>query len=116
MVRFLKALVLLPVAVLIVLLAVANRSPVTLSLDPFTRDVPEFAMQLPLFAVIFLAVMVGVVIGGTATWLAQGKHRRARRQFRREVTNLRNETERLRNQVQPTSSLPSLPPSRTPTF
>jgi uncharacterized integral membrane protein len=115
-VRFLKALVLLPVAVLIVLLAVANRSPVTLSFDPFTRDVPEFAMQLPLFAVIFLAVMIGVVIGGTATWLAQGKHRRARRQFRREVTSLRNETERLRTQGQPTSSLPALPANRTPTF
>nr|WP_255616622.1 lipopolysaccharide assembly protein LapA domain-containing protein [Microvirga puerhi] len=106
----------MPVAVLIVLLAVANREPVTLSLDPFSRDVPEFAAQLPLFAVIFAAVMVGVVIGGAATWLAQGKHRRARRQFRREVTQLRSETERLRTQGRNTSSVPALPTSRTPTF
>lgn len=116
MIRFLKALVLLPVAILIVLLAVANRAPVTLSLDPFSREAPEIAAQLPLFAVIFAAVMVGVVIGGTATWLAQGKHRRARRQFRREVTQLRSETERLRTQNRPSSSLPSLPSSQTPTF
>ena len=116
MIRFLKALVLLPVAILIVLLAVANRDPVTLSLDPFSREAPEIAAQLPLFAVIFAAVMVGVVIGGTATWLAQGKHRRARRQFRREVTQLRGETERLRTQSRPSSSLPSLPSSQTPTF
>lgn len=116
MIRFLKALVLLPVAILIVLLAVANRAPVTLSLDPFSREAPEIAAQLPLFAVIFAAVMVGVVIGGTATWLAQGKHRRARRQFRREVTQLRGETERLRTQSRPSSSLPSLPSSQTPTF
>jgi len=115
-IRFLKALVLLPVAILIVLLAVANRAPVTLSLDPFSREAPEIAAQLPLFAVIFAAVMVGVVIGGTATWLAQGKHRRARRQFRREVTQLRSETERLRTQNRPSSSLPSLPSSQTPTF
>ena len=60
MIRFLKALILLPVAILVVLLAVANRAPVTLSLDPFSQDAPEFATQLPLFAVIFAAVMVGV--------------------------------------------------------
>jgi uncharacterized integral membrane protein len=115
MIRFLKALILLPVAVLVVLLAVANRAPVTLSLDPFSQDAPEFAASLPLFAVIFAAVMVGVVIGGTATWLAQGKHRRARRQFRREVQHLRTETERLRSQTNP-SNLPALPPSQMASF
>ncbi len=108
MIRFLKALVLLPVAILVVLLAVANRAPVQLSLDPFSKDAPEFATSLPLFAIIFAAVMVGVVIGGTATWLAQGKHRRARRQYRREVGHLKTETERLRTQP-PVSNGPALP-------
>ena len=75
MIRFLKALILLPVAILVVLLAVANRHQVTLSLDPFSQEAPEFATQLPLFAVIFAAVMLGVVIGGVAAWLAQGKNR-----------------------------------------
>jgi uncharacterized integral membrane protein len=107
-IRFLKALVLLPVAVLVVLLAVANRSPVTVSFDPFSKDVPEFAASLPLFAVIFAAVMLGVVIGGVAAWLAQSKHRRARRQYRREVQHLRNETERLRTQTAH-SGTPALP-------
>lgn len=98
MIRFLKALMLLPVAVLVVLLAVANRAPVTLSLDPFSQDAPEFSITVPLFAVIFAAVMVGVLIGGVAAWLAQGKNRQARRQLRRETHALRNETERLRAQ------------------
>jgi uncharacterized integral membrane protein len=98
MIRFLKALILLPVAILVVLLAVANREPVQLSLDPFSKDAPEIATNLPLFAVIFASVMLGIVIGGTATWLSQGKHRRARRHYRREVSHLRNETERLRTQ------------------
>lgn len=116
MIRFLKALVLLPIAVLIVLLAVANRNWVTLSLDPFSQDAPEFAMQLPLFAVIFAAVMVGVVIGGTATWLAQGRNRRERRQYRREASQLRGEAERLRSQSQSSSRSVALPPSQSPTF
>ncbi|MBB3020142.1 putative integral membrane protein [Microvirga lupini] len=104
MIRFLKALILLPVAILIVLLAVANRAPVTLSLDPFSQEAPEFAFQLPLFAVIFAAVMLGVLIGGTATWLAQGKNRKSRRQLRRETRQLRYETERLKAQTPSTTT------------
>nr|WP_210277671.1 LapA family protein [Microvirga lupini] len=99
-----KALILLPVAILIVLLAVANRAPVTLSLDPFSQEAPEFAFQLPLFAVIFAAVMLGVLIGGTATWLAQGKNRKSRRQLRRETRQLRYETERLKAQTPSTTT------------
>ena len=112
MIRFLKALVLLPVAILVVLLAVANRAPVQLSLDPFSQEAPEFATQVPLFAVIFASVMLGVVIGGMATWLAQGKHRRARRQYRREAQHLKLETERMRAQSAP-SGAPALPAART---
>ena len=54
--QFLKGLILLPVAIAVVLLAVANRAPVTLSFDPFSRSGPQFSATLPLFAVIFIAV------------------------------------------------------------
>lgn len=111
MIRFLKALILLPIAIVVVLLAVANRAPVTLSLDPFSQEAPEFAAQVPLFAVIFAAVAVGVVIGGIASWLAQGKNRRARRRYRREASQLRYETERLRSQNTTPSGLPATLPS-----
>ena len=107
MIRFLKALILLPVAILIVLLAVANRAPVTLSLDPFSQAAPEFAFQLPLFAVIFAAVMLGVLVGGTASWLAQGRNRKTRRQLRRETRQLRYETERLKAQTPSNTNLPN---------
>jgi len=106
-IRFLKALILLPVAILVVLLAVANRAPVTLSLDPFSQEAPEFAFQLPLFAVIFAAIMLGVLIGGTASWLAQGKNRKTRRQLRRETRQLRYETERLKAQSPASTTLPA---------
>ena len=32
---------------LLILLAVANRKPVTVSLDPFTPDIPEIAVEVP---------------------------------------------------------------------
>ncbi len=112
MIRFLKALVLLPAAILVVLLAVANQAPVQVSLDPFSQEAPEFATRLPLYAVIFAAVIVGVVIGGTASWLAQAKHRRARRHYRREARHLKSETERMRAQATHAGA-PALPPART---
>ncbi len=92
MVNFLKAMFLFPIAIIVVLLAVANRGPVTLSLDPFSREAPEIAFTVPLFALIFGAVMLGVILGGMAAWLAQGKHRRAERRYKREARRLRAHT------------------------
>jgi uncharacterized integral membrane protein len=113
MIRFLKALLLLPVAIIVVLLAVANRAPVRLSLDPFSQDAPEFATEVPLYAVILAAVMVGVVIGGVGAWLSQSKHRRARRQYSREARQLRTDSERMRAKAAPApSGALALPPAR----
>ena len=64
MMAFLKALVLLPVAIVVVLLAVANRQVVTVSFDPFSKGPPEIAATVPLFALIFAAVVIGILIGG----------------------------------------------------
>jgi hypothetical protein len=110
---FLKALILLPVAVAVVLLAVANRGPVTLSFDPFSRGAPDFAITVPLFAVIFIAVMLGVVIGGVGAWLAQAKHRRAQRRYRREIHHLRSDAERVRARSDSTALMTSPSASRS---
>jgi uncharacterized integral membrane protein len=107
--QFFKALILFPVAIVVVLLAVANRGPVTLSFDPFSRGAPEVSVTVPLFALLFLAVMAGMVIGGVASWLAQSKHRRARRIYRREAERLRAEAERLRANASGAAALPALP-------
>ena len=115
MVNFLKALILFPIAILVVLLAVANRGPVTLSLDPFSREAPEVAVTLPLFAVIFGAVMLGVFIGGMAAWLAQGKHRRAERRYKREARRLRSQTAPARPGSGSTA-LATVPGSGSPRF
>lgn len=104
---FFKALILVPIALAIVLFSVANRAPVRVSLDPISRDAPQFAYDLPLFAVVLGSIAVGVLIGGLASWIAQGKHRKAARRSRREVEALRSETQSLRAAV-PDSALPAL--------
>ncbi|MGO4667238.1 LapA family protein [Bosea sp. 2YAB26] len=104
---FFKALILVPVALAIVLFSIANRGPVRVSLDPFSRDAPTLAFDLPLFAVVLAAIAAGVLIGGLASWIAQGKHRKAARRNRREAEALRSEAQSLRAAV-PDSALPAL--------
>ena len=114
MAGFLKALVLLPVAVVVLLLAVANRGLVTLSFDPFSGSAPEFSLTLPLFAVLFGAVALGILVGGIGTWIGQGGHRRARRRSAREVRRLRADLDRQRGTGAPPSVIgaPGLPAPR----
>ena len=97
MIRFLKGLILLPVAIVVVLLAVANRQPVTVSFDPFSQGAPAFSLTVPLYALAFAAVALGVLIGGCGAWLGQEPNRRERRLRGREIDRLRAESDRLRN-------------------
>jgi uncharacterized integral membrane protein len=92
--RALQFIVLVPLAVIGLALAVANRANVTVSFDPFSSDATG-QFQAPLFVVLILAVMFGVVLGSLATWFAQGKHRRALRDLRAEATRLREDARHL---------------------
>jgi uncharacterized integral membrane protein len=94
--RFLSLLILLPLAIVIIALSVANRAPVSLSLDPFDAAAPVISVRAPLFVFLFLALALGVLIGGVATWLRQGKWRRAARHERHTAERQRQELERLR--------------------
>ena len=62
-------LVVIPVIALATVVAVANRAPVTFSLDPFSPDTPSVALTLPLFLIVFLVFFLGVVLGGMTVWL-----------------------------------------------
>lgn len=108
---FFKALILVPVALAIVLFAVANRAPVRVSFDPVSLENPVFAYQVPLFAVVLVALALGVLIGGLASWIGQSRHRKAARRNRKEAEALRNETQMLRSAV-PDSALPALTSGR----
>jgi uncharacterized integral membrane protein len=96
---FLKLLVIVPLALIAVAFAVANRQGVTVSFDPFATDVPAFALSGPLFVVLIITVVTGVILGGIATWFGQGRYRRATRLARREADDLRNEIARLKTEL-----------------
>ncbi|MEJ0025103.1 MAG: hypothetical protein WDN01_03655 [Rhizomicrobium sp.] len=64
-----------PVALVAVWIALANRGPVVLSLDPFSQESPALSLQMPLYLLLFAAVLVGVLLCG----LVVGVRRAARR-------------------------------------
>ena len=113
--KFLKAVILIPLAIVILVFAVANRQIVTFSLDPFgtTDPADPLVFAIPLFALATLLVIIGVLVGGIATWFRQGKWRRLARQREDELTTVRGENERLKHQIE--RAVPSIaPPARAP--
>jgi len=77
--RILTAVVFIPLAIVLIALAVANRAPVAFTIDPFNPGNPGLTTSLPLFALLFIALALGLVIGGLATWFRQGRYRKAAR-------------------------------------
>jgi uncharacterized integral membrane protein len=105
---FLKAIVLLPIVALVTLFAVANRAPVAVEFDPFDWFGVGSGITVPLFAIVFAAAAIGVVLGGSAVWLSQGRHRKAARLNAREAARQRSEVERLRAETGASGSAPAL--------
>jgi uncharacterized integral membrane protein len=59
--------VVVPVVAFAAVVAVANRASVVFSLDPFSSE-PSIALSLPLYLLVFLTFLLGVVLGGVTVW------------------------------------------------
>ncbi len=55
-----------PVAVAAAVLAVANRETIAVSLDPFSPDNPALSAHLPVFLLLFLVFVAGILFGWAA--------------------------------------------------
>ncbi|MEO3386816.1 LapA family protein [Mesorhizobium sp. CAU 1741] len=78
--RVLTVAVFIPLAIVLIALAVANRAPVAFTFDPFNPGNPGLTTTLPLFIYLFAALALGLVIGSMATWFRQGRYRKLARQ------------------------------------
>ena len=94
--KFFTALVVIPLGVLFIVFAVANRHLVTVSFDPFNTVNPSVAVTMPLFVAIIVVAILGVAAGGTATWFRQRHWRRASRQHEADARRARAESADLR--------------------
>jgi len=94
--KIVRALVLIPLAIILIAFAVANRQTVTVSFDPFDKAEPAVSLALPLYVLILALVIAGVVIGGVAAWMRQGKWRGRARVAESQARELRLENDRLK--------------------
>ena len=106
--KFFTALVLIPLGLIFIVFAVANRHLVTVSFDPFNSVDPSVAVTMPLFVVIIAVAIAGVVAGGTATWFRQRRWRRAARQHEAEAKAARSQAADLRAGAAASRGLPAL--------
>lgn len=103
--RFILIAVLVPLAIILVALAVANRGPASFTLDPFNPGNPALTWQMPLFVLIFAGIAIGMIVGSLATWVKQGRYRKLARQRSQEAEMLRQAAAR----TSPAQAAPQLP-------
>ena len=94
--KFFTALIVIPLALIFVVFAVANRHFVTVSFDPFNSANPSVSVSLPLFVLIIAVGILGVIAGGCATWFGQRRWRRAARQHEADAKAARAQLAELR--------------------
>jgi uncharacterized integral membrane protein len=111
--KFFTALVLIPLGLIFVVFAVANRHLVTVSFDPFNSTDPSAAVRLPLFVVIIAVAILGVMAGGSATWFRQRHWRRAARQHEADARQVRAQLADLRVQAAASRGGPQRLPALT---
>jgi hypothetical protein len=108
--RVIKTIVLIPLALAIVVLAVANRQDVVLVFDPFGFYPPLTSVVMPLYLLMFVVAALGVLAGGFGAWWSQRAARERARFFEREAMVLREDLDQLRRLPSQSADPPPVPP------
>ncbi|MFM2422941.1 MAG: hypothetical protein RL291_1471 [Pseudomonadota bacterium] len=86
----------IPAGLLLIVAMFANKHWVTLNLDPFRElDDSTISIKVPLYGLIMLSMIAGVLLGGMATWFKQGRWRKTARKRGLEAMRWEEEAGRL---------------------
>jgi uncharacterized integral membrane protein len=108
-----RLFIIVPIAIVLLMFAFANRKETTVSFDPFAgSDVAGPSVTAPLFILLILAIGAGVILGGVSSWFKQAKVKRQLRDARAEAEEARAEAARLRREI---LLNPPVAPAATPT-
>ena len=94
MLKILSWVVLIPVGGAMIVFSVVNRHTIRLDFWPFDQ-----APEVRLFAVILGVLMIGVIWGGIAGWLAGSASRRRARDAQRRADSAETETRELKQRL-----------------
>lgn len=106
--KLINFIILIPIAIILIVLSVANRNVVTLALNPFDPGDSVLSINAPFFVFLFAALMIGMVIGSLATWFKQGRYRKKARQEAKEAVRWHTEADKQRERVESISGGNSL--------
>jgi uncharacterized integral membrane protein len=96
----LRIIVFVPLGLVFLFFAAANRGPVKIFLDPFpSGDAPAPFFESPLYLVVLASIALGVLAGGLSSWIAHGRYRRAAKVARADAKKARTEADQLRGQA-----------------
>ena len=98
--RIVFLVVVVPIALIILALSVANRDRVDLNYNPFTPDFPGMQITQPFFVFLFLAFALGAIVGGMVVWFSQSRHRKNAREREREADEWRYKADRERERAE----------------
>ncbi|HLO76923.1 MAG TPA: lipopolysaccharide assembly protein LapA domain-containing protein [Magnetospirillum sp.] len=101
--RLIGWLLALPLSLLAVVFAVANRHDLRLDLWPL-----PWSLDLPVYLAVLGPLVLGMVLGGLATWLAGHRTRTAARHHRRRAESLERQLTAAGGAA--SASAPALPP------
>lgn len=104
--RFVIVAIFVPLAIILIALAVANRGPVSFTVDPFNPGNPALTVELPLFVLLFATAGLGLIVGSLVTWWKQGRYRKLARQREQEIAGLRSAS--VRSAANKDTTVPAL--------
>ena len=100
--RYLIWLLAMPVALVVIAFAVANRDLAMVSFSPL-----PFVLDIPLWALVVGAVLFGIIVGGTIRWLMDLRWRRLARVRGRRLRAVEKEAALLRDKFAKQRSAPA---------
>lgn len=107
--KLITFVILVPIAVVLIVLSVANRGSVTLALNPFQPSDSLLSLSAPFFVFLFAAFMLGMIVGSLATWFKQGKYRKKARVEAREAVKWHTEADKQRERAEGVAAQKALP-------
>jgi uncharacterized integral membrane protein len=99
----------LPVTLVVVVFAVANRGEVAINLWPTGLD-----LSVPFFAVVLGSFLTGFLVGAAIMWLSGAKARSRARRLRYRAEELERELNRLQRQAEAAKSAAGATPATPP--
>jgi uncharacterized integral membrane protein len=94
--KFVTYVIVIPLLLILIAFSVANRHPVTVSFDLINFADPAMTVSPPLYALIIVVAILGVIAGGFATWFGQRHWRRAARRHEADARDARGQLADLR--------------------